>query len=117
MKTKFWILLLAGILLLCTLLSLWLLHPKEAETVRVYSEGELLYTLPLSQDTQITVTTDRGYNTITVQKGKVAVTQADCPDGHCVNRGFCSGGAHIVCLPHRLVLEFSGREAPDGISG
>ncbi len=117
MKTKFWILLLAGILLLSVLLSLWLLHPNAAESVRVYSEGELLYTLPLSQDTQITVVTDRGQNTITVRDGKVAVTEADCPDGHCVNRGFCSGGAHIVCLPHRLVLEFSGVQAPDGISG
>ena len=117
MKTKVWILLLAALLAVCVLLSLWLLRPAEAESVRVLSEGELLYTLPLSEDTQITVTTDRGTNVITVRDGKVAVTEADCPDGHCKNRGFCAGGAHIVCLPNRLVLEFTGKQTVDGVAG
>ena len=117
MKTKFWILILAA-LLAVSLAAAWLLQGKQdAQAVQVYSEGKLLYTLPLSQDAQVTVETARGCNTITVQDGKVAVTAADCPDGYCMARGFCHGGSQIVCLPNRLVLKFTGEAPLDGVSG
>ena len=109
MKTKYWIMLIAGLLVICLGLSLFLLHHEDAGYVKVIFDGKLLHKLPLSQDTQITVTTDRGTNVITVKDGKVAVTEASCPDHYCVDRGFCSGGVHIVCLPNRMVLEFEGK--------
>ena len=118
MKTKAWVCIIGVIVLLCLGLSLWLLQPgQSAAAVRVISEGEVLYTLPLSTDTQIEVTTHRGTNLVTVKGGKVAVTEADCPDGYCMARGYCSGGTQIVCLPNRLVLEFVGEQTIDGISG
>ena len=118
MKTKYWIIGLSLVLLLCIGLSLWLFRPQQAEAVQVYSDGQLLHTLPLRLDTQITVQTQHGTNTVTVKNGKVAVTAADCPDKYCINRGFCSGGAQIVCLPNRLVLSFVGStSALDGIAG
>ena len=118
MKTKVWIILLTVVTATCLGLSVWLLKPgQSAQAVRVISEGKVLYSLPLSEDTQIEVTTDRGTNTVTVKDGKVAVTQATCPDGYCMARGFCSSGTQIVCLPNRLVLEFVGNQPVDGISG
>lgn len=118
MKTKVWIFLLAAVLVVCVLLSLWLLLPGEdAAFVQVISEGELLYTLPLNVDTQIQVVSPYGTNVVTVRNGKVAVTQADCPDGYCMDRGWCSSGVQIVCLPNRLVLSFTGRQEVDGVSG
>ena len=118
MKTRFWIILTSFIVLACVGLSLWLFHSGEkANTVTIISEGKVLYTLSLSEDQTIEVKTDRGANTITIQGGKVAVTQADCPDGHCMARGFCDRGAQIVCLPNRLVLQFSAEMAMDGIAG
>ena len=118
MKTKFWIFLIAGILVLCLGLSFWLFRSGEkASTVTVFSEGKLLYTLSLSVDQQLEVVSKNGTNTITVQNGKVAVTWADCPDGHCMARGFCDRGAQIVCLPNRLVLQFSADPTIDGIAG
>ena len=118
MKTKVWIALLAVVLVLCVGLSLWLLLPGEdAAFVQVISEGQLLYTLPLAVDTQVQIDSGFGSNTVTVRDGKVAVTQADCPDGYCMDRGFCSSGAQIVCLPNRLVLEFLGDQTVDGVSG
>lgn len=118
MKTKTWIALLAAVTAVCLGLSLWLLQPgKSAGAVRVISEGKVLHTLSLSEDTEIEVTTDRGTNVVTVKDGKVAVTQATCPDGYCMDRGFCSGGTQIVCLPNRLVLEFVGDQPVDGVSG
>ena len=118
MKTKFWILIVSCILLLCLGLVFWLSRPGEkASTVTVLSEGKVLYVLSLSADQQIEVTSKNGTNTVTVKDGKAAVTAADCPDGHCMARGFCDRGAQIVCLPNRLVLQFSDDPAIDGIAG
>lgn len=118
MKTKKWILIITLVLAVCVGLSLWLLWPGEpAESVKVFSEGKLLYTLPLNKDTQVTVSTDLGTNAVTVKDGKVAVTEADCPDHYCMHRGWCNGGAQIVCLPNRLVLEFTGEQTLDGVAG
>ncbi len=118
MKTRTWLLLIAGMLIICLALSALLWLPREdAAYVQVWSEGKLLHTLDLEMDRQVTVTTDLGTNVITVQDGKVAVTYADCPDGYCVARGSCSGGVQIVCLPHELVLQFVGPQAVDGIAG
>ena len=118
MKTKLWIALLTGLLVACVGLSLWLFRPgQQATAVRIVSEGKVLYTLPLAVDTAVTVETAKGTNTVTVRNGAVAVTEADCPDGHCMARGFCSGGAQIVCLPNRLVIEFVGSQTVDGVVG
>ena len=118
MKTKYWILLLTLLLIVCLTLTLWLFRPgQQSNTVQIISRGQVLYTLPLSVDKTVTVETDQGFNTITILEGKVAVTEANCPDGHCKARGFCSGGAQIVCLPHRLVIDFLGQQQLDGISG
>lgn len=118
MKTKFWIGLTACIAAVCLGLTLWLYRSGEAaSTVTVISEGKVLYTLSLSVDQTIAISSKRGTNTVTVKDGKVAVTQADCPDGYCMARGFCDRGAQIVCLPNRLVLQFSADPAIDGIAG
>lgn len=117
MKTKLWIAILVLVLAACAGLSMWLLWPSQAKAVEVWSEGKLMQTLPLSEDRTVEVVSANGTNTVTVRDGKVAVTEADCPDGYCMDRGFCSGGAQIVCLPNRLVLKFVGETEVDGIAG
>ena len=117
MKTKHWIFLLGGIMAACLALSVLLLAGGEAEFAQVYSDGELLYTLDLRIDQQKTVQSRYGTNVITVSGGKIAVTEANCPDGYCMKRGFCSGGAQIVCLPNRLVIRFGGEQEVDAAAG
>lgn len=118
MKTKIWICLLAVLMLVSLVGTLWLFRPaQQADTVTVISEGKVLYTLSLHLDQTLQIVSAKGTNTITIQNGKAAVTEADCPDGHCMARGFCAGGAQIVCLPNRLVLQFSGSQTIDGIVG
>lgn len=118
MKTKTWIIILGILLVACLGLSLWLLAPGEnAARAEIWSEGELLYTLDLRVDRIKTVVSDNGTNVITVKDGKIAVTEADCPDGYCMDRGFCSGGVQIVCLPNRLVIKFTGKQSLDGVAG
>lgn len=118
MKTKNWMILLTAVLVLCLGLSFWLLNPGEdAACAEIWSDGRLLYVLDLSVDQSLTVTSDRGSNTVTVRDGAIAVTEADCPDHYCMDRGFCSGGSQIICLPNRMVIRFVGAQEIDGVAG
>ena len=119
MKTKTWILLIAVVLAVCLTLTYFLLTPGEtALQAEIWSQGELLTTVDLQVDQVFSVdTVDGGSNTITVRDGKIAVTQANCPDHYCMERGFCNRGAQIVCLPNRLVIIFVGETEIDAIIG
>ena len=118
MKTGYWILIFVGLLVICGGLSLIFLLPSEpAGQVEVWSEGKMIAVLDLSVAQEMTVESAQGTNIVTVRDGAVAVTSADCPDHYCMQRGFCSGGTEIVCLPNRLVLRFVGQQEIDGIVG
>ena len=117
-KTRYWVMIVAGLLAVCGGLSLLLLMPSQpARQVEVWSEGKLIAVLELDQDQEMTVSSAAGSNVVTIRDGAVAVTSADCPDHYCMHRGFCSGGTEIVCLPNRLVLRFVGEQEIDGIVG
>lgn len=118
MKTKTWALILAGVLVVCAAMSVWILLPgADAQRIEIISEGKVLYTLSLAIDQTVTVTTVLGSNTVTIEDGAVAVTAADCPDHYCMQRGWCPSGTDIVCLPHRLVIRFLGAQEIDGVAG
>ena len=118
MKTRGWILVLAVILAACIGLSIWFLKPRgEASAVEIWSDGVLIDTWSLSVPQSLTVGYADGYNVVTVKNGKVAVTEATCPDHYCMKRGFCDSGAQIVCLPNRLVLKFVGSQEMDFVVG
>ena len=118
MKSKYWAVLISLILLLCIGASLFLLGEKgPAGIAEIRSDGTLVRTVNLNEDQEFTVPCPGGYNNVTVKDGKIAVTAADCPDGYCIARGFCNSGTPIVCLPHKLVIEFVGMQEIDGIIG
>ena len=113
MKTKYWIAIFSLLLFLCLGLSLLTLGGKDASRAAITSGGKLIRTVDLSVDQTFTIHTEEGYNVVTVKDGKIAVTDASCPDHYCMARGFCSGGAQIVCLPNRLVIEFLSEQEID----
>ena len=119
MKTKYWIIILFAVLVLCVLGTIPLfLAGNNAVRAEIRSEGKLLRTVDLGEDQEFTITTAAGgTNTITVKDGKIAVTEASCPDHYCMDRGFCSGGTQIVCLPNRLVIQFVDEQQIDGLVG
>ena len=119
MKTKTWILLLALLLVLSIGLSIPLLLPGEdAAYAKIHSQGQLIRTVDLKIDQEFTVDTpDGGRNVVTVKDGKIAVTEANCPDHYCMHRGFCNSGAQIVCLPNHLVIRFTGVQDVDMVVG
>ena len=117
MKTKFWIAILALMVLLCLGLTLLTMGGEEASRAKITSDGKTVRTVDLSVDQTFTVEWESGYNVVTVKDGKIAVTEASCPDHYCMARGFCNSGAQIVCLPNRLVIEFLEETEIDGIVG
>ncbi|KNF09465.1 protein of unknown function DUF1312 [Gottschalkia purinilytica] len=52
------------------------------------------------------IKTKFGYNKLEINKGKVRVVEANCPDQLDVKQGYITRpGEMIVCLPNRLVIE------------
>jgi len=91
---------------------------------RIAVDGETWREIDLSavaDETSFDIETPGGWNTVTVRRGAICVSAADCPDQICVRQGWLEGGlVPIVCLPHRLVISLvSGgeEEAFDAVSG
>jgi len=120
MKTRTWILLFTVLAAACCTLSIPLLSPDSGEgaaQAQITSQGEIVATVELSLDQEFTVTNGEDYNIITVKDGKIAVTEASCPDHYCMKRGYCNQGTEIVCLPNRLVIKFLGQQEIDAAVG
>ena len=118
MKSKYWILLFAVMVIVCGALCFWFLLPGEnAEFAEIWSDGVLVKRVSLQVDQTFTVEGENGANVIVVSGGKIGVTEADCPDHYCMHRGMCNSGAQIVCLPNRLVIKFIESDSVDGVVG
>ena len=92
--------------------ALHLLKKQGGEAV-ISVDGQIVERLPLDSDTSVTMNTEDGhFNTVTVENGRVRVSEADCPDRICVRQGWIQyAGESIVCLPHKLVVTVHGGEA------
>ena len=116
-KTKIWIGILLSVVLL-GLLGFFALSRLGGGTIAVITvDGQEYQRIDLSRVTEsydIEIDTKYVHNTVHVAPGRIAVTQADCPDGICVAQGAIDrGGVPIICMPHRLVVKIEG----SGIDG
>lgn len=91
----------------------------ERGRVAIIHDGEGgIREVPLDRDGTLEVTTSLGSNAIMVEDGCVLVADADCAGRDCVSQGPISySGERIVCLPHRLWIEVSGKEEGQGGRG
>ncbi len=83
---------------------------SERKTAFVYSGGKLVKSINLENVTEpysFRVEDDNGgYNIVSVEKGKICVSEASCPDKVCVNTGFISNASlPVSCLPNKLVIK------------
>ena len=121
-KTGFWIVVLA-VILACSLGPLFLLRGSgEGGEARILLDGEELRVIDLAgadPETFAVEGKDGHRNVVEVERGRIRVTEANCPDQVCVRQGWISDGATpIVCLPHALVIEITGaQDGPDGAAG
>lgn len=116
MKYKVFVIIIAVILVAGIIGSISVLNAPQKNTVRILADGEERYVIDLStaEDTTFDIKTDGHVNTIEIKDQRIRVASADCPDKTCVNMGWLSTSAMpIVCLPHRLVIEYA--DSPDGV--
>lgn len=100
---------LAGIFLVCLILSIWILRPSGSRLVEVVQDGTVLYTFDLDsvQDQEIVIPYQGSSNTILIRDGEIRVSEAQCPDQTCVKMGkLYSENLPIVCVPNHLIVRF-----------
>lgn len=95
-----------------------------AKTAKIIQNGKVIQTVDLENVTEpyeFTVTNEQGgENTIRVEKGRIAVIHASCPDKICMSRGFIDSSLFpIVCLPNKLsvVITDGGDNDIDAVAG
>ena len=89
---------------------------------RITRDGVLLEEIDLSRVAEprsFVLEDGSGRNTVSVEKGRICISEADCPDQVCVNQGWISDGTvPVVCLPHKLMIEIVGGGGElDGAAG
>ena len=100
----------AAVFVAAIIVGMLLLFSEPKNNVLILRDGEVLYSLDLSQEKDRTFVIPYGdsSNTIEIKDGKIRVCDAECPDKVCVKTGWLSSSAvPIVCLPNHLVIEFA----------
>jgi len=79
----------------------------------IKQDGKVIKTVDLDkvkdgQDIKISYDTDH-YNIVRIEKGRIRITDADCPDKVCVKTGWITQpGQSVICLPHKLIIKIEG---------
>ena len=119
LKTRTWIILLAAAAILLAAATCYTLSARrESAVAQVVLDGVVLREIDLSRVAaaySFTVETpDGGRNVVSVEPGRIRVSDADCPDQTCVRQGWLSDQASpIVCAPHGLVISLKGAADAD----
>ena len=122
MRTKLILALLIGAVAVSAAVLLLQGRGTRASVARITRDGVLLEEIDLTKTQapfSFLLEDGRGRNLISVEQGRIRVSEADCPDQICVDQGWISDGtAPIVCLPHRLMIQIvGGEEGLDGGAG
>ena len=82
-----------------------------AAYAEIYLDGQLLHTLPLSEN-QTLLVEDQYTNHIAIKDGAIAFTASDCPGQDCVHSGAIhTAGRSLVCLPNRVEIRVVGHSS------
>ena len=105
------------------MIAVLLQHRKASGHIaNIYQDNTCIQTIDLEAVTEpysFTVSDSDGHeNTVTVEPGKICVSEANCPDQICVTTGWISNGTKpIVCLPAKLVIRLETEETDQTIDG
>ena len=113
------ILLLASLFLLgvLSILFVQLRSGDSSDTVVITVDGNTFGSYPLSQDREIEVRTEFGFNRVTIRDGSVSITESDCPGHDCEAFGRISRPRQVIlCMPHRLCVSIERETDVDMVS-
>lgn len=116
-----YLIIIVGVILLGSLIVVFFFRGKQTGSVAaIYRDGNLLKSIDLDKVTEpyeFTVECENGTNVIRVERNRISVTDADCPDKICVNTGAIpDNGSEIICLPHRLEIRLEETDI-DAVTG
>lgn len=95
-----------GIIVLFSVLLAFAFFGDGGRIVTVTYEGKIFGEYSLNKNKTVKIETDRGVNTLVIEKGEAYFTDSDCPDKTCQKSGKISKeGETIVCLPHKIIAE------------
>lgn len=85
---------------------------REGSVVLIQVDGTIVHKTSTSETHTIAVQGTHGRLTVETRDGKVAITQAECPNHICVKTGWRSrSGEIIVCVPNNTVVRIvAGKE-------
>ena len=113
-KERIWLIIIGAILFLAVISSFLInqIH-SDHKIASISVGGKVVKTIDLDKVTDSYTFKlkgkNGGYNVIKVDKGSIAIVEADCPDQVCVHQGKITDGIKpIVCLPHELVIKING---------
>lgn len=116
-KTRFWVIFIAAIFIIsCLSAVIVFLWTDNGNVVSIYHHGDLIDKIHLDTVTtpySFRIGSENGdYNIVTVEHGRICVSEASCPDHVCINTGWISDTAiPIVCLPNELVIQVEASES------
>ncbi len=107
------LLLILGLVLLIAVIWVvrcFVMDGSSSDYVEIRVDGEVVAEYSLDEDREeVFVAGDGGYNKVVIKDGAVCVSEADCPDKHCIHKGAVSEvNETIICLPHKLVVKLCG---------
>ncbi len=89
-------------------------------------DGEVYGRYSLDENRVIDIDGAGKHNSVSIENGKAFMSEADCPDGYCLEQYRSAGGIYrvnqtIVCLPNRVVVYIENGEGesgePDAVAG
>lgn len=111
--------LILAFLLIAGLIYLFTRNGTVGNQVRITLDGKEYGTYSLTENQEIPVQTEYGYNIVQIEDCMVFMKDADCPDKYCIHQGKTNRkNKSIVCLPHKLMVEIveaSNENSSDGI--
>ena len=120
MKNRWWIVIFSSVIVVCIVVWFLISGDPAGNAVGIYRDGVLIETIDLGIVTEpydITIEGDVGSNIVHVEKDRIFVAYADCPDNICVKHGALDSGDPIVCLPNRLVIKWLRDNSVNAVVG
>ncbi len=113
MKYKLLFVICLAILAISTVGGILLLRPVQSSVVDITQNGMLVKSFNLfeMEDQTFDIEHEGRKNTIQIKNKKIRILEADCPDQTCVKMGWLDSVIPIVCLPNKLVIEFSDEQS------
>lgn len=116
MMKKIDLIIIAVVFAVSGILFFWLYYVNgdNGKFVQVEKNGKVVDTFSLEENIEKQYDFAGETNTLVIKNGKASVTEANCPDGICVNHKSVSrSGESIICLPHKFVITVTDEKSTD----